>query len=249
MIPKHKWQYVIITVMFSSFFLTGASASLTDFSTYYFPNDNQIRAGDWTFDLDIKNPEWSVTGRILTYQFYEINASHPINSFSCLDILIGTGTAMEDPSKYNFKYSWGDRYVNVTYTDFGDLGIGKAGALGNVHCIARTQVILNEIKSIINGSIIELSGYLVDVNGHNSTVPHLQWLTGLQFGDEQCEILVISDTVPMDASLVDVVTISVLTGALVTCLVVIIAMHYRAKKNCKIESGSSKKIGALPSKK
>ncbi len=236
-------------ISFSFLFLmilqfTGASSAvLTTFDDYQFVTNTQIQADTWVFDLTVKDNEWSVTGRILTYQFYHINSSNAtesINYISPVDILLGTGDISDNPSNYNFSYSWGFRYVNVSFSAAPSEVSGILSNLGNIHAIARTQEALINLKSIQNGTIVKLSGYLVDVGGW-SVNGSINWKTDTQFGNEDCEILVISDIIPADVGRGDIMVMATLAVLIGVSAVITIVLHRRRVRSCKRKD--IKKIG------
>lgn len=217
------------------------SAELTTFDDYQFVTDTHIQAHTWDFDLTVKNPSWSVTGRILTYRFYHVNDSFPINYISAVDILLGTGPLADDDDEYNMSFSWGDRYVNVSFMAAPSDVQTVISNMGNVHCIARNQDSLNIMKSVENNTMIKLSGYLVDVAGWNTTAT-LHWQTDDQFGNEDCEILVISDAIPGGISPADLTIAYILIVAIVTSVMISFIIHRFDKKRCSIPT---KKIGKI----
>jgi len=221
--------------------ITPVAAELTTFDDYQFVTDTHIQAHTWDFDLTVKNPSWSVTGRVLTYRFYDMNDSSPINYISPVDILLGTGPLADGGDEYNMSFSWGDRYVNVSFSAPSYDVPTILSSLGNVHCIARTQDALNVIKSVQNNTMMKLAGYLVDVAGWNTTAT-LHWKTDTQFGNEDCEILVISDAIPGDVTPDDLMIAYILIiGIAVSATLVIVIQRYD-KKRCSIPT---KKIGKI----
>lgn len=232
---------IISTIIIVTSLSPVVNAELTTFDDYQFVTDTHIQAHSWTFDLTVKNPAWSVTGRILTYRFYDMNDTDPVNYISPVDILIGNGPLLDGAGEYNMSYSWGNRYVNVSFYAATSEVDTVLSSMGNVHCIARNQDSLNFIKSVQNGSLVKLSGYLVDVAGRNVTgTLHLK--TDTQFGNEDCEILVISDAVPGDVTSADLMVVYILVGAINVSTIMSFIIHRYDKKRCVLPT---KKVGKL----
>lgn len=228
----------IACLLFAIFSITcPVSARLATFDDYQFVNDTKIQASNWIFELDVadKSFQTPADGIILSYRFYDINTSFPINYISPVDILIGKGIVAQDPTKFNFTFEWGERYVNVSYESKpGDIDLVRS-CIGNVHCIARNTESLQEIKSIINGSQIYLSGYLVNVTGTNGSST-FSWDTDTVFGNEQCEILVISGTEPStfpDVSVGDLIVLAGLGVAILSIIFSVVVFHFMEKRKCR----------------
>ena len=224
--------------------ISRSAATLTTFDDYQFTNDTTINAHSWTFDLTVQNPSWTITGRVLSYNFYDVNDSEPVNYISPIDILIGTGIVKDDPTQFHFNYIWTNRVVNVSFQAPDSQVQTVVSNIGNIHCIARTYDALQSIKSVVNGSILTLHGYLVDVIGSNVS-GSLSWTTATQFGTSKCEILVISNTVPNGVTMNDINIMVGLGIGVVAVIVIVTYIHIKSVKGCQVKN--QKRIGKLKS--
>jgi hypothetical protein len=235
-------KFIGILALVAMSIIVPVSADLTTFDDYQFATDTQIQAHSWVFDLTVKQAPWSITGRVLTYRFYDVNASEPVNYISPTDIFIGTGPLYNGADQYNMSYSWGDRYINISFVSPSQDVPTILANLGNIHCIARDRDTLTAIKSVVNGSTMTLSGYLVDVTGFNTT-GQLFWQTATTFGTKDCEILVISSAVPADVTANDLMIVYIVIIAIVASASVSIVIHRFDKKRCAVPTKTVGKIG------
>lgn len=228
---------VIVLIFFN--IIVPSSCVIASFGDYTFVSDTTITSNSWSFHLDVKDDQWNTPddGLVLSRRFYDVNASYPVNYISPVDILFGSGVVARDPGRFNFSYTWGDRYVNVSFQALpGEIDI-VLSSIGNVHCIARTNETYEEIISVEIGDRIKLSGYLVDVTGNNGS-SIITWETDTHFGNEQCEILVISNVVPVYPVYIDVsavILLFIIVGA------GIFVFFYARKMYCSDGSRSQKR--------
>lgn len=244
-----------------------ATATLISASDYTFVSATEITAHSWTFDLSVLNPSWSSPpgGIVLSYNYYDMNSTNvtrSVNYISPTDILIGNGvesgafnlTHVDTYTCYggiahNMTFSWSYRQVNISFIALASQESAILLSLENFHCIAGDSSILDRIENVTAGMPMQLTGYIVNVYGYKGN-ESVSWTTdyyaqraqnGTIFGSTHCDIIVISNTVPVvqpdltgDVIIATVIVLIAVTVG-ITTFYVARSRQRRSIDGCKID--------------
>ena len=159
---------------------------------YWFEGDKLKTKDGWTFTVHKLAP-CSITGKVLGRKVYHVNdwPKRPINTFSPLDIFIGTDDVMNNTRDYDYSItSYNDRYITWWLDGSQEQYEYFRDHVGNIHIVPHNANVASAIMKMGRGDVVTLDGYFVDLDGKRGDETYT-WTSGTSIGDSECEIILL----------------------------------------------------------
>lgn len=136
----------------------------------------------WLFDVKY---DYAVQAKVLGKERYFLDSSAPLSRY---DLALGWKDMAKEKNLKNIEISQGSRWYRWYTESFSLPRKAIEDNSANTHIIHGNEEVLSVIKSVNEGDVVELYGYLVDVENEEGTWSWSTSTTRNDTGEGSCEI-------------------------------------------------------------
>ncbi len=155
------------------------------------PDSISINVSDIDFAIGIR-ATYTISAIVLGKKNYNRDWSAKL---APCDLALAWGDLVKDETYKQLRWSQSNRWYHWRYgSDFTRGNDFVARYSSNNHIIPATENLTRAVKSLKPGDVIELSGYLVNVNGNKDGAPYW-WCSSVRrddTGDNSCEVIYVT---------------------------------------------------------
>jgi hypothetical protein len=155
------------------------------------PDSIRINVSDIDFAIGLR-ATYTISGIVLSKKNYSSGWSAAL---APCDLALGWGDLVKDNTYKQLRWSQSSRWYHWRYgSDFTRDNTFVARYSSNNHIVPATENLTRAVKSLKRGDVVELSGYLVNINGNKDGTPYW-WCSSVRrddTGDNSCEVMYVT---------------------------------------------------------
>ncbi|HEX7319553.1 MAG TPA: hypothetical protein VF399_04255 [bacterium] len=155
------------------------------------PDSIKIKVSDIDFAIALR-ATYAISGIVLSKKNYRSGWSAML---APCDFALGWGDLVKDETYKQLHWSQSNRWYHWRYgSGFTRDNNFVARYSSNNHIVPATENLARAVKSLKRGDVVELGGYLVNINGNKDGTPYW-WCSSVRrddTGDNSCEVIYVT---------------------------------------------------------